>query len=164
MYISQCSMMYIKEAMYISQCSTCGASLALVALGCLPAYRYLGVVCDGRVTPTTTVYLSTTNLNSGTYLCVCRVMATSPHLDVHQQYVTEFRYMSLSCQYPSLTQSQSTQGAISYHHLLPYYCTKNLTVLERSDLGLYATIVLLRCCPRRHRVNSGSQLQVCCSR
>ena len=77
-------MMYIKEAMYISQCSTCGASLALVALGCLPAYRYLGVVCDGRVTPTTTVYLSTTKLNSGTYLCVCRVMATSPHLDVHQ--------------------------------------------------------------------------------
>ena len=44
MYISQGSMMYIKEAMYISQCSTCGASLALVALGCLPVYRYLGVV------------------------------------------------------------------------------------------------------------------------
>ena len=44
MYISQGSMMYIKEAMYISQCSTCGASLALGALGCLPAYRYLGVV------------------------------------------------------------------------------------------------------------------------
>ena len=93
-----------------------------------------------RGTPTTTVYLSTTKLNSGTYLCVCRVMATSPHLDVHQQYVTEFRYMSLSCQYPSLTQSQSTQGAIPYHHLLPCYCTKNLTVLERSDLGLYTYI------------------------
>ena len=146
MYISQCSMMYIKEAMYISQCSTCGASLALVALGCLSAYRIPWcrvMATHHRGTPTTTVYLSTTTLNSGTYLCVCRVMATSPHRDVHQQYVTEFRYMSLSCQYPSLTQSQSTQGAISYHHLLPYYCTKNLTVLERSDLGLYTTLVVV---------------------
>ena len=105
-----------------------------------------------RGTPTTTVYLSTTKLNSGTYLCVCRVMATSPHLDVHQQYVTEFRYMSLSCQYPSLTQSQSTQGAISYHHLLPYYCTKNLTVLERSDLDLYTSIGSLTWLPNLGRL------------
>ena len=143
MYISQCSMMYIKEAMYISQCSTCGASLALVALRCLPACRIpwcRAIATHHRGTPTTPVYISTIKLISGTYLCVsCDGFISAPWY-VHQHYVTEFRYMSLSCQYLSLTQSQSTQGAISYHHLLPYYCTKNLTVLERSDLGLYTYI------------------------
>ena len=77
MYISQCSLMYIKEAMYISQCSTCGASLALVALGCLSAYRIPWcrvMATHHRGTPTTTVYISTIKLNSGTYTFVCRVI------------------------------------------------------------------------------------------
>ena len=139
-------LMYIKEAMYISRTSASVAPvphLRLLRWGACPCVSHTLVSCDGH-TPWYPPYYHSVHQHYKTefrYIpLLCRVMATSSHRDVHQQYVTEFRYMSsLSCQY-SLTQSQSTRGAISYHHLLPYYCTKNLTVLERSDLDLYTSI------------------------
>ena len=110
-------MMYIKEAMYISQCSTCGASLAIVALGCLPACRipWCVMATVPHTSPWYPYYHSVHQYYKTEFRyipLVCRVMATSLHRDVHQQYVTEFRYMSSSCQYPSHSITVHTRGHI----------------------------------------------------